>query len=93
MHRAWEGDPMKSYVFNVLVEPDRMEDGTPAFHGTCRALPGCHTWGHTPEEALTRIQEAVSLYVEDLIASGEAVPVNPDEGATMHAVPSVVVNV
>jgi predicted RNase H-like HicB family nuclease len=60
---------MKSYVFRVVVEKDEMEDGTPAFHGFCPALPGCHTWGDTPEETLARVQDAVSLYVEDLIAS------------------------
>lgn len=84
---------MRSYVFNVVVEPDRMEDGTRAYHGSCPALPGCHTWGHTQEEALARIQEAVSLYVEDLLASGEQVPVDPEKGAAVFAVPSVVVNV
>ena len=83
---------MKSYVFNVVVEEDEQEDGTKAFHGFCPALPGCHTWGHTQEETLVRIQEAVSLYVEDLIETGKTVPVNRDKGATEYATPSVVVN-
>ena len=84
---------MKSYVFTVVVEEDVQEDGARAYHGSCPALPGCHTWGHTQQEALARIQEAVSLYVEDLIEAGEPVPVNPEKGVTVHAAPSVVVNV
>lgn len=84
---------MKSYVYRVVVEPDEQEDGARAYHGYCPALPGCHTWGHTPEEALARVQEAVALYVEDLIASGEPVPVGADIGAVEYETPAVVVNV
>jgi len=84
---------MKSYVFRVVLEEDEQEDGSRAYHGYCPALPGCHTWGHTQDEALARIQEAVSLYVEDLIESGKSVPVNLELGATEYAAPSVVVNV
>ena len=83
---------MKSYVFRVVLEEDEQEDGGRAYHGYCPALPGCHTWGHTQDEALARIQEAVSLYVEDLIESGKSVPVNLELGATEYAAPSVVVN-
>ena len=56
---------MRSYIFSVVVE-DAFENGSPAYHSFCPALKGCHTWGHTYEEALMNIQEAVELYVEDL---------------------------
>jgi predicted RNase H-like HicB family nuclease len=86
-------DAMKSYVFQVIVEPDKQPDGTPAFHGYCPALPGCHTWGYTAEDALAKIQEAVSLYVEDLVDSGKPIPVNsPHGGVSEFSTPSVVVN-
>ena len=52
---------MKSYIFSVVVEEDAFENGSPAYHPFCPALKGCHTWGHTYEEALTNIQEAVEL--------------------------------
>lgn len=45
--------------FKVVVEPDG--DG---FHAKVPALPGCGTWGHTVEEALANIKEAVELYLE-----------------------------
>ena len=57
---------MKSYVFSVVIEADNFEDGSEAFHAYCPALTGCHTWGHTREEALMNIQDAVEPYIDDL---------------------------
>ncbi len=84
---------MKSYIFSVVVEEDNFEDGSKAYHAHCPALQGCHTWGHTPEEALMNIQEAVELYVEDLIDSPDGIPVDPEKGVLERDTPSVVVNV
>ena len=84
---------MKSYIFSVVIEEDAFEDGRSAYHAHCPALKGCHSWGHTYEEALTNIQEAVELYVEDLIQAANDVPVNPEKGALERDPPSVVVNV
>ena len=83
---------LRSYVFKVLVEEDAFEDGRRAFHASCPALKGCHTWGHTPEEALASIREAVELYVEDLAAAGEPIPVDPEQGVVEMSSPAVVVN-
>ena len=68
---------MKSYIFSVAIEEDTLEDGGKAYHAYCPGLKGCHTWGHTYEEALMNVQEAVELYIEDLIEAGEAMPVGP----------------
>ncbi len=57
------------HIFEVVVE----EDGD-RFHAYCPVLKGCHTWGHTREEALQYIREAVELYVRDLIEAGEPIP-------------------
>ena len=38
------------------------------------AFPGCHTWGHTRDEALANAREAVEGCIESLRASGEAIP-------------------
>lgn len=84
---------MESYVFKILIEEDVLEDGSRAYHASCPALRGCHTWGHTYEEALTNIQEVVELYVEDLRESGEPVPVDPEGGALELPTPAVAVNV
>ena len=81
---------MKSYVFKVVVEPDKFEDGRDAWHASCPALKGCHTCGHTRDEALTNIREAIDLYVQDLIEAGEKIPVN--QGTIELPQPAVVVN-
>ena len=59
----------EGHVFEVIIEPD--EDVYLAY---CPALPGCITWGHTEAEAFHYIQDAVDLYLEDLIDDGEPIP-------------------
>ena len=60
---------MALYQFTVVIEPD--ED---AFHAYVRALPGCHTFATTVDEARTNIAEAIALHVESMRRDGE--PVN-----------------
>lgn len=67
---------MKTYVFKIVIEQDQFEDGRPAWRASCPALKGCHTWGHSYEEALANAREAVELYVQDLIEAGENLPAN-----------------
>lgn len=81
---------MKSYIFEVAIEEDKFEDGRKAYHAYCPALPGCHTSGHTYEEA--NIKEAVELYVEDLRESGKPIPVDSTKGTEERPTPSVAVN-
>lgn len=40
----------------------------------CPSLPGCISQGKTKEEAITNIQDAIALYIEDMQENGEAVP-------------------
>ena len=65
---------MKSYAFPVVIEDDRFENGDNAFHAYCPALKGCHTWGHTYDEALASIRDAIELYVSDMIEAGDPIP-------------------
>lgn len=71
-----EGTTLKSYIFRVVIEEDAQADEPKAFHAHCPALKGCHTWGHTYEEALSHIKEAVELYIEDLREAGEPIPLD-----------------
>ena len=66
---------MNSYVHEIVVEPDKFEDGGEAWHASCPALKGCHSWGHSYEEALANIREAIDSYAQDLLEAGEAIPV------------------
>jgi predicted RNase H-like HicB family nuclease len=62
------------YIFRVTVEPD---DGR--YYAEAPALPGCHSWGHTYEEALQNIKEAVELWIEVLREAGEQIPLEPPD--------------
>ena len=41
------------------------------------SLPGCHSDGPIPEEALKNVQEAIQVYIEALIEDGLPVPEDP----------------
>ncbi|MHB8523792.1 MAG: type II toxin-antitoxin system HicB family antitoxin [Limisphaerales bacterium] len=88
-----ETRPMKSYVFKVVVEKDATADGQKAYHASCPALKGCHTWGRTYDEALANAQEAIELYIEDLREAGEPLQIDPEQGALEWPTPAVAVNV
>ena len=59
-----------TYDFTIVIEPD--EGG---FHAFVPALPGCHSFGDTIEEAQTNIAEAVELHVGSMLEDGEDVPI------------------
>jgi predicted RNase H-like HicB family nuclease len=83
---------VKSYVFRVVVEEDAAANAEKAYHAYCPALKGRHTWGHTYDEALANVREAVELYIEDLREEGEPVPLDPEQGAVEWPTPAVAVN-
>ena len=64
---------MSEYQFTVVIEPD--EQG---YHVYVPALPGCHSFGDTVEEAQTNILEAIEAHVESMLEDGETVPVERD---------------
>jgi len=61
---------MAIHQFTVVIEPD--ED---AFHAYVPALPGCHTFGATVEEAQHNVAEAIGLHIESMQEDGESIPV------------------
>ena len=58
-------------AFTIVLET--AEDG--GYVVSVPALPGCFTQGDTREEALENAREAIELYVEELRARGETIPV------------------
>ena len=60
---------MGNYSFTAIIEPDGGQ-----FHAHVPALPGCHSFGDTPDEALINIQEAIQLHVESMLEDGEEIP-------------------
>jgi predicted RNase H-like HicB family nuclease len=56
--------------YTVILEKEH--DG--GYVASVPALPGCVSQGDTRAEALSNVQEAAELYVEDCLASGDPVP-------------------
>ena len=69
---------MKTYTFNVVVEPD--EGG---FHAYCPTLRryGAVTQGATEAEALKNINEVVHMIVDELQEDGIGLPAVDEEVA------------
>jgi predicted RNase H-like HicB family nuclease len=61
---------MKNYQFTVIIEPD---EGT--YHAFVPALPGCHTYGTTLDEARVNIAQAMELQIKSMQENGEPIPV------------------
>ncbi len=51
---------MTKYVFPIVIERDK--DGYFVF---CPDLQGCYSQGHSYEEAIENIQDAIRLHLED----------------------------
>ena len=58
--------------YTVMLLPDA-EDG--GYTVIVPALPGCVTEGDNVDDALDNARDAIRLYLEDVEASGEPVPV------------------
>ncbi len=65
---------MTSYVFKVVVEPDKHEDGHEAYQAHCPDIEEAVTWGDTREEAFERINQLLQALVQMRIEKGLPVP-------------------
>jgi antitoxin HicB len=63
-----------SMRYTVILQKE--EDG--GYVVTVPVLPGCVSQGNTREEALKNIEEAIEVYLEDVRAAGESVPVEDE---------------
>jgi predicted RNase H-like HicB family nuclease len=60
--------------YTVILQKE--EDG--GYVATVPVLPGCVSQGDTRTEALKNIHEAIEVYLEDVRAAGESVPVEDE---------------
>jgi predicted RNase H-like HicB family nuclease len=60
--------------YTVILQ--RENDG--GYVGIVPALPGCVSQGDSREEVLKNIEEAIEVYLEDVKAAGEPIPVEGD---------------
>jgi len=80
-----------TYTFKVVVERD--ED---RWHAYCPALAdrGGATWGDTPEQAVSNLQEVVKMIVESLAEHGEPIaPTEPSDAVGVSHEPLVAVTI
>ena len=61
-------------TFSLVVEPHEDEGGYLSYFP---ALPGCHSWGSTFEEAVRNAEEALLGFIEALRKNGEPIPIEP----------------
>ena len=54
------------------------KEGVGGYVATVPALPGCVSQGDTRTEALKNIEEAIEVYLEDMRAAGEALPIEDE---------------
>jgi len=64
----------KAMKYTVILQ--RENDG--GYVAVVPTLPGCVSQGDSREETLKNISEAIELYLEDVIAAGESVPVEEE---------------
>jgi predicted RNase H-like HicB family nuclease len=62
----------RTFTYTVVLEPDEEAGG---FSVHVPSLPGCHTEGDTQEEAIAMARDAITGYVESLLAHNEPIPV------------------
>jgi predicted RNase H-like HicB family nuclease len=65
------GVRVKTYLFSVELSQE--EEGR-RWSVWVPTLPGLTSWGHAKEEARRNIQDAAEAYLEDMVESGETVP-------------------
>jgi predicted RNase H-like HicB family nuclease len=57
--------------FKVFLERDEEYNG---YVVVCPSIPGCYSQGHTVEEAMANIREAIELCFEEMESRGEEIP-------------------
>ena len=67
--------------YTVILQKE--DDG---YVATVPVLPGCVSQGDSREEALKNIEEAIEVYLEDMRAAGEIVPVEDERAFVEVAV-------
>jgi antitoxin HicB len=78
---------MKTFILKVNLNEE--EDGR--WSASISSLPGCSSWGYSPQEALDNIKDAAEIYIEDMKDAGEVLPSPSDEIELIEA-PAIAVS-
>ncbi len=66
---------MKTFILKVTLNKE--DDGR--WSSSIPALPGCSSWGFSPQEALENIKDAAEIYIEDMKDAGEVLSAHSDK--------------
>jgi len=66
---------MKTFVLRVDLKEE--EDGRCS--ASIPTLPGCSSWGYSPQDALINIKDSAEIYIEDMVDAGEGLPTSSDK--------------
>jgi antitoxin HicB len=69
----------RAYTYTLLLDPDEENGGCTVM---VPALPGLVTQGEDLDEALAMAGDAIAWYLEDVVASGEAIPIERTQPRT-----------
>jgi antitoxin HicB len=69
----------RGLTYTIILQLETDADFPGYYNASVPALPGCLSYGANREEALANINEAIELYLEDLEAAGEPIPVEQIE--------------
>ncbi len=59
------------YTYTIVLDPDPDHGG---YTVSVPALPGCVTEGESVDECLANAQDAIELYLADVVAAGDPIP-------------------
>ncbi len=65
--------------YTIELVPDNSDTDHPVWFASVRELRGCMTEADSYEEAVRQIRDAMRIWIEDAIESGDPVPVPSDE--------------
>jgi antitoxin HicB len=71
----------RRHTYTIVLDPGQEEGG---YTVAVPALPGCITQGDTVEQCVERAQEAMSGYLESLVARGLPIPVETESPRLIH---------
>ncbi|HRJ40780.1 MAG: type II toxin-antitoxin system HicB family antitoxin [Caldilineaceae bacterium] len=72
--------PLQALGYRIQLQSEVEPEG--GYTVTVPSLPGCVTFGATPEEAVAMAKEAVALYLESLEAHNQPIPAK--DGISEH---------
>ena len=83
------------YCFKVVVEPNNIEHGRPAYLVSCTALKeyGATTPIHTEQDGLKDIQDGAQIVVGELTEDGRSIAEGPKDKVHTFSQPRVSVTV